>query len=159
MSPGYIEILSPNFLSRNPLRSWLGLWTHTRYFHPLFRFKAVEPNTSPLSPPRRTFTALDEVSWQPHRSRLTIKLATFVREEQSRRGEKCKLSFFSFFLLELFAGEICRFTGRESIRRGFLVNFFLLSVAVDGVDRFFAISYLPCPYIVWLEVQTVLLSV
>lgn len=37
--------------SRNPLRPCLGLWTHTRYFHPLFRFKAVEPNTS-LSVPQ-----------------------------------------------------------------------------------------------------------
>lgn len=42
--------------SRNPLRSCLGPWTHTRVtFIPFFRFKAVEPNTSPsLSVPLLT---------------------------------------------------------------------------------------------------------
>lgn len=34
---GYIEILSPNFLCRNPLRSYLGLWTHALHpFIPVF---------------------------------------------------------------------------------------------------------------------------
>lgn len=65
MSRGYIEILSPNFLSRNPLRSCLGPWTHTRVtFIPFFVSRPL--NRTPLLPPS-LLPLLTKFGWQDGR--------------------------------------------------------------------------------------------
>lgn len=105
MSRGYIEILSPNFLPQ-PLE--IVPWpvdTHARVtFIPFFRFKAVEPNTSPSL--RRCWRNLAGrlASWSDSdrpssRSRIELSLSLCV----PLRSEKSKLSGdnFFFFLLEI----------------------------------------------------------
>lgn len=180
MSRGYIEILSPNFLSRNPLRSCLGPWTHTRVtFIPFFVSRPL--NRTPLLPPS-LLPLLTKFGWQDGRwhppsfgrgiiLRLVRTIELLCRMSYARSAtEKIQIiGLFFFFSSPPFRPP---FPSPSSYRapqisldlseswnrigeRRFLVNFYhLCPRSGNGRGTFFAISYLQCPYIVWSEAQT-----
>lgn len=154
--------------------------THARYFHPLFRFKAVEPNTSPPTLPP---TAVDEI-WL---AEWPVASAV-VRSRDHPSSRSNDRTFMSYVVCAIRDGEnpnyraIFFFSSPPPFRppfpspssyrapqisldlseswnrigeRRFLVNFYhLCPRSGNGRGTFFAISYLQCPYIVWSEAQT-----
>lgn len=144
--------------SRNPLRSCLGPWTHTRALlsSPFFVSRPLNRTPLPLC------AAVDEIwpaGWHRGRIRIVLRL---VRGSNSRY--RCAFRFVRKNLN--YPGIIFFFSPRNFSRfivgklewnwTRFLVNFYqsLSTIRDGGGDPFFAISYLQCPYIVWSEAQT-----
>lgn len=163
--------------SRNPLRSCLGPWTHTRVtFIPFFVSRPL--NRTPLLPPLLPLL-LTKFGWQGGIRRRSVAGSSFVSFERSNFYRRCairdgesKLSGYFFFssplpplLLPTSSSSsyrappkflsIYRKVGIE-LGNGDFRLIFIISVhdPRDGRDTFFAISYLQCPYIVWSEAQT-----